>query len=233
MNCPACGSADTRFSCEVPVRPFEKEGTGIESITYLWCGDCSLAFHTSPMIDTYYQEAYRRNLPAHCEAVREGNVRGEHKRAAKMDEHLMLWGVVPKTVLDVGSATGELLRYMQQKYSCWVVGVEPSDAFREYANQHDTRTLANITEIDRKFELVTCVHVLEHIADPMPFLASIKEKVERYLYLEVPFLSPKLPHALMFTLDSLVGLMERAGFKVVHKELSDKDNNARVLCAPG
>jgi SAM-dependent methyltransferase len=231
MNCPGCGSVETYFSTECPTRPIEAQNTGLTSFVYLACANCGLVFQKNHLPADYYKADYRRNLPAASEFVTEGNVRGEYKRAVGVDKFLTFWGVVSNTVLDVGSSTGELLRHMQRKYGSWVEGIEVSDAFREYANEEGIKTLASLEEETGVYGLVTVVHVLEHQEKPMEFLAEIEKHVGQYLYIEVPFLQPFLPHALMFTLDSLVGLMERAGFKVLHKEHGE-DNNLRVLCAP-
>lgn len=229
-NCPMCESTDLYFSCECPTRPFEREGTGIETITYLGCKNCGLAFQIEPVPENYYKNAYRTNLPAHCETVRDGNIRGELKRAMRVEYFLGEMNV--SSCLDIGSSTGELLRYFQKILGCQVQGIEPSDAFREYANFQGTPTAERIEEIIDVFYLVTCVHVLEHIVNPMPFLAEIKKRVGKFLYLEVPFLSPKLPHFLLFTLDSLEKMVEAAGFTILQKEHNPGDNCLRVLCAP-
>ena len=229
-NCPMCKNTDLNFSCECPTREFERVYSGRASVIYLGCKNCGLAFQQDPVPDSYYKADYRKNLPANSETVRDGNVRGELKRAMRVENFL---GEMSATsCLDVGSSTGELLRYFQKIYGCQVQGIEPSDAFREYTNLQGTPTAERIEEIIDVFYLVTCVHVLEHIAEPMPFLSEIKRRVGRYLYLEVPFLSPNLPHFLLFTLDSLEKMVEMAGFMILHKEHNPGDNCLRILCAP-
>jgi SAM-dependent methyltransferase len=204
------------------------QNTGIESYVYLVCNKCGLNFREDRLPSDYYRASYRKNLPTNCESVREGNLYNEQRRAIEIDKLLVLWEVVPASVLDVGSSTGELLRYMQQKYGCEVQGVEPSDAFRAYANEHDIKTVAKIE--DGSWDLVTCAHVLEHQEQPLEFLAEVKQRIGRFLFIEVPFLIPNYSHALMFTFETLERMLIKAGFRVLFKAV---DQRVRVLCAPG
>jgi SAM-dependent methyltransferase len=226
--CPLCNSADNRRGIENPTRPNELHNTGVVSYMYWICNKCGLQYQQDRLPADYYKKDYRKNLPGNCEFVRDANINNEHRRAIEIDKLLVLWGVVPASVLDVGSSTGELLRLLNQKYGCEVQGVEPSDAFREYANQQGTKTVAKIE--DGIWDLVTCAHVLEHQERPLEFLAEVKQRVGRYLFIEVPFLMPNFAHTLMFTFESLERMLEKAGFRVLHK---DVDQRVRVLCEPG
>ena len=83
--------------------------------------------------------------------------------------------------LDVGTATGYLPRYFGSLgYESW--GVDISEA----AVRHGTETLsiprleaANIETFipDEPFPVVTNIYVIEHIADPIPFLEGIRRSV--------------------------------------------------------
>jgi SAM-dependent methyltransferase len=93
------------------------------------------------------------------------------------------------TVLDIGCATGSFL--LQAQSRGWrVAGVEPS----AFARRQATRRLAtDVTESlsdlpnDVTFDVVTLHHVLEHLHDPVAFLASeVAPRVGRRLLIEVP-----------------------------------------------
>jgi hypothetical protein len=76
------------------------------------------------------------------------------------------------------------------------------------------------------YDLVSCVHVLEHISKPVEFLESIKPHCGDYLFVEVPDAKEfqVLPsnhddfnscHEWFFTLSTLAALLEKAGFEVM------------------
>ena len=94
----------------------------------------------------------------------------------------------------------------------------------KYANYLGSKTInLNITkEIEEKnFDLISFVHVLEHLEKPLNYLNKIKENLSEksYLYAEVPnlygYALTDNSHLSTFNLYSIVKLFDEAGFNVI------------------
>ena len=131
-------------------------------------------------------------------------------------------------------------------------GVEPNDAWRtfsetQFAKAPDmpgkTKLVADLKEVPKspRFDLVTCIHTLEHVVDPLGMLTHLRKSYMRqdgYLVVEVPNLfggreEPTLfPHIHAFHHDTLLRLIEAAGFTPVCFETSGWDNRPPWWMSP-
>ena len=131
--------------------------------------------------------------------------------------------------VDVGSSAGLLMEEIQKAYDCQVVGIEPGDAYRENARSKgfdiygDLDQLENVEE--NKFDLVSMIHVLEHIPDPVGYLIALREKflnLSGKLLLEVPNIyahdSFELAHMTSFSRETLTQVLEKAGYRTIFIE---------------
>jgi trans-aconitate methyltransferase len=132
----------------------------------------------------------------------------------------------PSRHLDVGSSSGALLEAFHDRFGCAGVGLEPGEAYRSYSLQRGLRVFPSPAELakadERRFDLMTAMHVLEHIPDPVEALTRFREDLlapAAHLLIEVPNLSEhealELPHLHAFTPRSLKDTVRRAGFRVV------------------
>ncbi len=94
--------------------------------------------------------------------------------------------------LDCGAGSGELL-YLVTQLGMECIGVEPNVEYAVYCREElglDVRTEALSPNLfsNRTFDLITLVHVLEHLNDPIKYLLMIREWMseESVLYVEVP-----------------------------------------------
>lgn len=81
------------------------------------------------------------------------------------------------TLIDVGAGTGRYAGPLARRLD-WVTAVEPSQAMREHIPPADNLTVIAASWEDADpapADLVTCVHVLYGVAEPVPFI----EKLER------------------------------------------------------
>ena len=140
-------------------------------------------------------------------------VEGETKSGLRYKRHANL---TPRRHLDIGSSTGSFLKVMQDAYGCESVGVEPGDNFRKYSNEHGIKAVANISEVEGKFDFISMCQVLEHITKPMEHLAIVRNLLEDdgYLLIDVPYMMPALSHPLLFNEDTLEKMLTRAGFEI-------------------
>jgi SAM-dependent methyltransferase len=128
--------------------------------------------------------------------------------------------------LDVGSSSGALLQRIHEQYECASVGVEPGDSYRRFSKSQDLQiypSLDALTEANEApFDLISMLHVLEHVENPIHTLHSLRETTMEpggYLLLEVPNLIDheclELSHLYAFTRSTLRETVRQAGFQVL------------------
>lgn len=100
------------------------------------------------------------------------------KRSFKWKESIFQNGTTQKAILDIGAGTGDFLAYCKDnKYS--VTGTEPSDAARKVAKEKGIELFESLDEIsDRRFDVITMWHVLEHIPNLFECLEQLKEMLK-------------------------------------------------------
>lgn len=144
-----------------------------------------------------------------------------------------------QSVLDAGCGWGQALLYFRSKGAeCY--GFDPVPEAVEYARSQDLNVIqAGMQRINvfasKRFDVVTLLNVLEHLADPVTVLTEIHERVLRsggVLVIEVPnefnafqvcgqkvhslpewWVSPPA-HLNYFCADSLKHLLEGTGYEV-------------------
>jgi SAM-dependent methyltransferase len=126
--------------------------------------------------------------------------------------------------LDIGCASGFILRTAQQLFQSTVVGVEMSDSFRQFCQQGGLNvypsTEALIAAGEPRFDCITMSHVLEHVRRPVEFLQQLRTsvlKTDGLLILEVPNLyahrSFEPAHPICFNEATLRATLQAAGFE--------------------
>lgn len=93
-----------------------------------------------------------------------------------------------KTILDIGAGTGDFLKTCKQ--GNWsVFGIEPSVDARKIAKQKNIDLVNNLELVyDKKFDVITLWHVLEHIPNLKDYTNNIKKllKPNGVLIIAVP-----------------------------------------------
>jgi len=137
-----------------------------------------------------------------------------------------------KSLLDVGCATGELLKLIQDCFVC--SGVEINSGTAELARQAGfdvtTGTLDDIVG-DERFDVITMLQVIEHITEPRAILERAFKllKPGGLLYLDTPCIDSAsfalfrsrhvhvsgFGHVSLFTMQSLTHLADRCGYKTL------------------
>jgi SAM-dependent methyltransferase len=225
--CPSCGSGLEDHL------PFEAAVDGEYELHYSLCRSCGLIFQSPrPNPDSlldFYQSEYRRRTQG-----QEGPSMKDRRVQAGRARNLLgtLGGRIPdpEIVLDVGCSTGEFLLTMHRTYGARMVGIEPGDAYRRFAEKRGIEVFPGLThlpgEIAKKVDLASLLHVLEHLVDPLQTLVDLREywlREDGYLLVEVPNLyghySYELAHLMAFSPSSLRGLLQRAGYRVIHEQI--------------
>jgi SAM-dependent methyltransferase len=159
------------------------------------------------------------------------------QRARGMLETL---GFSPRSVLDFGAGEGHLVNALREM-GLAAEGIETSPFGRVAARQmYDLELRAEVqADLCGQFQLVTLIHSLEHVADPVSTLTALRAAVEPggMVFIEVPHAGsvdmwwPRLRrevlalpvHLYHFVPDTLVRVVERAGLRVVEIRLSNPE----------
>jgi SAM-dependent methyltransferase len=135
-------------------------------------------------------------------------------------------------VLEIGSSTGYFLDDLRG-YVNSVTGLEPSEAYREHANNIGIKTFNSLDDLsEKRFDVIFLYYVLEHLRDPIGYMSSLAGwlKPGGRILLEVPnvddvLLSPytipnfapfywQKAHYYNFSHSTLSDVLTRAGYSV-------------------
>lgn len=130
-------------------------------------------------------------------------------------------------LLDIGCGNGAFLRAFAARHPRWrLTGTEISDRNRaaiETIPQVERFHSGDFADLDGAFDMVSLIHVLEHIERPAPFLKRIVSHLMPggHLFIEVPFFHDNpfdlliADHATHFTPPVLENVLCDAGFAIV------------------
>lgn len=141
--------------------------------------------------------------------------------------------------LDFGCGNGRFLKALGLAYPQWrLSGVEFDEKYRAIVESLPgvEKLYADpLSTLPVNFDLISLIHVLEHIENPIPFLKEIQSKlsVEGLLFVELPSYKSNpfelliVDHATHYSLESIQWTLGQAGFstlvsssKWVSKEMS-------------
>jgi len=139
----------------------------------------------------------------------------------------LLGGISFSSVLDAGCGTGVLLSQIQQKYPhIHPTGSEYSAHGLEFAEKRLPNAEFHVLDLssehlERKFDLITCIDVLEHIPDDRAALKNLLAMTAGYVVISVP-LGPLWPveaermgHVHGYGRAELNGKIIEAGFDII------------------
>lgn len=162
-------------------------------------------------------------------------------RCEVLARHLLQSGVLPVrgALLDVGAGSGAMLGAFSQASSDWRLFGLDLDSRKEPALKAIPRFEKLYTvapdQLSRQFDLLTLIHSLEHFADPLAMLRTLRSRLSAggHLFVEVnnagitPFDLVVADHLCHFTAETLAAMTARAGLNAaltktdwVHKEIS-------------
>jgi 2-polyprenyl-3-methyl-5-hydroxy-6-metoxy-1,4-benzoquinol methylase len=131
------------------------------------------------------------------------------------------------SIMDIGCGIGNTLRSIGKHFTtAKLYGFEPNPR-----DMNALQTIPNIVNIytdtkqfsEKSFDLVTMIHVLEHIDAPLPVMQSLRSALGKDGYLVIgvpnyktnPFDLIIADHASHYTLDTLSNLLKSSGFEVI------------------
>lgn len=190
---------------------------------YSKCTDCGLIFQSprmsDPDLNKYYSQGYyRRSKNGTLEELDRNERYRARIDADIIKKHVKKIG----SHLDIGCSHGYLLEVV---WGDTKIGVE-SDV--EWEMVEGIKVYNSLEEVpSQSFDLVTAIHVLEHVPDPFTYLKKIAKFVKKSgrLVIEVPtWKSPggplRLAHLYLFEPPFLRKMCMNAGLTVVHEEFT-------------
>jgi len=217
------------------------------------CETCGLV-QTNPRPTTeeltkFYQEEYRKFYQG-VDSPDASYVK-EQKKQERMQatfEFLKSFEAINDgtRVVDVGCSEGTFFATLRRNGCAGsFLGVEPGDAFAKHAARiPDTSVVTSMADITGMFDLASMIHVLEHQSDPLEALKSLRKSLSPsgLLYLDIPDADEyknidalHLAHIFHFSKRTIVLLVRRAGFDIVHLETYSPVNHPhsiRLLARP-
>jgi SAM-dependent methyltransferase len=204
------------------------------------CGTCEVVFLHPIMSEeeerAFYESKFasymkERGSPGETDAA--DHYRKWQPEAARRLANLKPWLREDMEVLEIGSSSGALLGAVKPHVAS-VVGVEPGDDYRAYANSIEIPTHPTRDAVDgQSFDLILSYYVVEHMRDPVGELAQWRAllKPGGLLAVEVPNVDDALvryyqveafdrfywqrAHYFNYSQGTLEMVMRRAGFDEV------------------
>jgi SAM-dependent methyltransferase len=221
--CKNCSSSDHKIL-------FKNDRYGI-NINLVICNNCGLMF-TNPQLtedsinNLYHSDKYRELL--HGDAKHElNNIDINTPPPIKFINSL---DIKYESVCDVGCGPGAVLKYFQLAKKK-VTGYEPSHIYSNSGIKKKSNVIRGfINDVKGQFDLVTLIHVLEHLVDPIKSIKRIRENTKKYLFIEVPasitkFQSFQFSHLYYFSPNTLVQIVTKCGFKLIHMKYKVQNVN--------
>ncbi len=228
--CPLCRSKNITSFPQIGIAPFVQHeimpGVKVEAgiiSRYSVCNDCHIIFQNPRLsdreLDKYYSQGYYRKQLNDTDKKIDESELSRAKTDAKIIKRYL---DKPFSHLDIGCGRGYLLDIVNAESK---VGVEPETGF---VKAKDVNVNTEINKVPHKiFDLVTAIHVLEHVSKPLEYLQIMTNFVDKsgYLVVEVPTWKSKggplrLAHLYHFESDVLRLMCRQAGFKVVDTEFT-------------
>ena len=221
QTCPLCHSDQSQL--------FDTLQDAGQAIEYRLCARCGMVYQGSDWkkdeLNQFYANDYRKLVEGE-DQVSDKNRAIEETRARLLVGWLRQQGVnAVKRHLDIGASTGALINRTRREYGAQVLGVELSNSHRAFAESRGLPMLASLDALEssgsERFDLISLIHVLEHLPDPVGSLAQLRD---RWLtpggafLLQVPNLyvhnSYEIAHLHAFSQHTLTETLRLAGYSV-------------------
>jgi SAM-dependent methyltransferase len=184
---------------------------------------------TEDELHLFYQAEYRQIYQGD-EGPNQRDIAVQEARAKSIVNLLGDCGIEQvERFADIGSSAGSLLEEIKDEYKCQVIGIEPGEAYRHYAQSRDLIVFESLEAADaageREFDLIAMIHVLEHLPDPIGYLLDIRKDFlteDGAIFIEVPNLYAhdcfEVAHLTSFSRHSLVEVLKLAGYQTAYLE---------------
>ncbi len=227
-ECPICG--ESHFES---ISRSDKFDHGIENVI---CKNCSFVFMnpapTKESLDDFYKNRYWEFYFSPEPSDKMLSVTKNPERAEYhfryLKDKINLNDVC--SFVDVGGGDGSFIKTLHNQVSNGeeFILVEPSDSYRKFAVENNSCTFdcADISKVSKSsnLRLISMIHCLEHISNPLEFLSEISDLMNEgdYLFIDVPDVfeywhvsEVHVAHTNHFNTETLSLLLNKSGFDVV------------------
>jgi len=231
-RCPLCGSTQSTI--------FDQRMFHEQAVTNRLCSNCGLVYQSPRMnedeMGAFYEREYRQ-LYQGQEGPGSKDLAVQESRAESLlsfaKPHLS--GV--SRHLDIGCSAGLLLRRFRDNYACQSTGVEPGEAYRNFTQAQGFTVYSSLDELQTgvatsaahpdqaetgRFDLISMIHVLEHLTNPVEYLSDLRENTltgDGWFLIEVPNLYChdcfEVAHTVSFSEQTLAQTLKKAGFVIM------------------
>jgi predicted Zn-ribbon and HTH transcriptional regulator len=216
------------------------------SVAITACNDCGFLFSNPRLSEAELVLKYQTIAELGNDQAAHAKKQPPYLQQRQTRVHNWLKAVWPQTteralsVLDYGGAEGYLLvPFLEDGHSaylCDYIAYKPADERIKYLGQDISSIPAA-----QNFDLIFCLHTLEHVADPIGIVSRLGEQLsdDGALYVEVPLgawlewndVREPITHVNYFSEQSLKYVMEAAGLEVVALQSNwQYVTNAKHLC---
>jgi SAM-dependent methyltransferase len=232
--CPICGCAKSKALYR---QSFEQLSGArlLNGYTVAICENCGAGFANDipeqRVFDDYYRDLSKYDYADHGDIEPPEAEQRFQSIAAILQEHIPS---VDSRILEIGSASGQLLRVLRERGYANILGADPSpgcvrSAQSLYGIPGVVGTVFDLPEPDQPYDFLILIGVMEHIRDLGPAVERFRGLLPQggRVYLEVPDASRYVPfldapfqefsveHINFFSRVSLANLMQAAGFRTV------------------
>lgn len=251
-NCPICGGRDVdplnHYGPRCLVGDYHIISGHVENV---WCGRCGSGWNRLMMSDgelAQFYAGYTKKVGCADEDDLLFSVSAAEAETLTASQTKFLAAHIDAPsgrILDVGCGKGAFLRSFRDHRPRWhLVGIEPSREEAELARRDGQleihEGMLGSTPLEREsFDLVSIMHVFEHVPRPIETLRHMRDllKPGGVLFIEVPNTSDLnmfydlllFEHLYHFTPETLAWLLSREGFEILAHERSTAYGAQRVI----
>jgi len=212
-SCPLCGGAGSPFVPTEELLAMESFGNFFDVYSADTCQTCGTIYQNPGMsddalIEYYSNGAYRVDHPP--------NLAIEEKRAERLALLVERFKIDPKSVLDVGCGRGTLLKYLEIYFFSRVLGFDYG-----YEPPEIDDIVHSKDDVEGKFDLITCIHVMEHMPHPVKELEWMLGKLNPggTILLEIPtYLCNDMSHLYVPNRKGLEFMLDNLGLEYLYVE---------------
>jgi SAM-dependent methyltransferase len=229
MDCRVCGNERAG-----EIRKL-RSATGERRVRLVFCPGCLSLFSDAP--ESHSESKFKEHLGWHIKTEKKSALRAD---IIMRDLTKMLPGA--ETHLDIGAGIGTTM-LAAARYGLNSSGVEPNTYAVRSAKERGVEIHNGYFPSDAvtgKFDLITIVHVLEHLSEPLTFLRQAAGRLNKrgLIYISVPYFSvfnhfhyilfPGLAgtpftdpeeHITCFSVKGMISLADKAGLALAGKKL--------------
>lgn len=240
QSCPLCKGA--KFTT---LKTNDRYGMGIVTAG---CDVCGL-IQTNPrpneaILTRFYQSDYRKFYQNTVHPDQE--YIWQNKKYERMENTVEFIKKVKSIseshvkLLDFGCSEGTFFSALiKGGYEGELYGIEQNPEFSEFAKEQTGATVyTSLDAVKDQFDIITLIHVFEHLVNPDDFLQEIRKKLKStgLLYIDVPDASEyssladlHIAHIYHFTSGTLSDLLVTNGYRVINCEKYNPPHHPRSL----